>query len=96
MPNQLVHPYVLLEWNDHLEKIGGHDKNATTIVAVPLFRTINRRPLFDVTVLLLASQEDQLHRLMARNNLTREDAQKRINRQMPLEQKNPSGRYCYC
>jgi len=38
-------------------------------------------------VLVLASREEQLSRLKLRNGLTREDAQKRIDSQMSLEQK---------
>ena len=85
--NQLVHPYIFLEWHDHLEKIVRLEKNVIIIAAVPLLFEIKREHLFDVTVLVLASEEDQLSRLMARNNLTREDAQKRIGSQMPIGEK---------
>src|SRR4030065_2070536 len=29
--NQIVHPYVFLEWHDYLEKIGNKEKNAIII-----------------------------------------------------------------
>lgn len=85
--NELVHPYVFLEWHDHLEKIARQQKNAIIIAAVPLLFEVKREHLFDVTVLVLASEEDQLNRLMTRNNLSREDAQKRIQSQMPIAEK---------
>ena len=85
--NQIVHPYVFLEWHDYLEKIGNKEKNAIIIAAVPLLFEIERQHLFDVTVLVVVSPEEQLKRLMARNDLNREEAQKRILSQMPIEQK---------
>ncbi|HPG54605.1 MAG TPA: dephospho-CoA kinase [Smithellaceae bacterium] len=85
--NQIVHPYTFLEWHDHLEKIVSRDKNAIIIAAIPLLFEVKSQHLFDVTVLVLASREEQLSRLKLRNGLTREDAQKRIDSQMSLEQK---------
>ena len=85
--NQIVHPYVFLEWHDYLEKIVTKEKNAIIIAAVPLLFEIERQHLFDVTVLVIISPEEQLKRLMARNDLNREEAQKRILSQMPIEQK---------
>ena len=85
--NQIVHPYVFLEWHDHLEKIANREKNAIIIAAVPLLFEVKSQHLFDVTLLVFASQEHQLKRLMERNNLSREDAQKRIDSQMPIQEK---------
>ncbi|KAF0158866.1 MAG: dephospho-CoA kinase [Syntrophaceae bacterium] len=85
--NQIVHPYVFLEWNDYLEKIVRRKKNAIIIASVPLLFETGRQALFDVTVVVSTSREIQLNRLMARNNLGRQEAQKRIDSQMPIEQK---------
>lgn len=85
--NQIVHPYVFLEWHDCLEKIGSKENNAIILAAVPLLFEVKRQHLFDVTLLVIVSPEEQLKRLMARNDLSREDAQKRIESQMPIERK---------
>jgi dephospho-CoA kinase len=85
--NQIVHPYVFLEWHDYLEKIGNKEKNAIIIAAVPLLFEIQRQDLFDVNILVIISPEEQLKRLVERSGLEREDAQKRILSQMPIEQK---------
>ncbi|OGP88562.1 MAG: dephospho-CoA kinase [Deltaproteobacteria bacterium RBG_19FT_COMBO_43_11] len=85
--NQIVHPYVFLEWHDYLEKIVSKEKNAIILAAVPLLFEIKRQHLFDLTVLVIASPEEQLKRLMVRNSLSREEAQKRIKSQMPIEEK---------
>lgn len=42
---------------------------------------------FDLTMVVLVSQEDQLNRLMKRNGWSRENAQKRLNSQMPVSEK---------
>jgi dephospho-CoA kinase len=85
--NQIVHPYVFLEWHDHLEKIANTEKNAIIIAAVPLLFEVNSQHLFDVNLLVFASEEQQLNRLIQRNKLSEEEARKRINSQMPIEQK---------
>lgn len=85
--NDIVHPYVFLEWHDHLEKIYRKDKNAIIFAAVPLLFEIKRQNLFDVIVLVVVSREEQLKRLMARTGLSAEEAEKRIASQMPVEEK---------
>lgn len=85
--NKIVHPYVFLEWHDHLEKIAYKEKNAIIIAAVPLLFEVNSQHLFDVNLLVFASEEQQLKRLIGRNKLSEAEAQKRIKSQMPIEQK---------
>ncbi|HDS05695.1 MAG TPA: dephospho-CoA kinase, partial [Deltaproteobacteria bacterium] len=48
---------------------------------------VNRQHLFDVNLLVVASEEQQLKRLIGRNKLSEAEAQKRIKSQMPIEQK---------
>jgi len=85
--NQIVHPYVFLEWQNYLEKIVSKEKSAIILAAVPLLFEIKRQHLFDVTVLVIISPEEQLKRLMERNRLSKEDAEKRIKSQMPIGEK---------
>ena len=47
----------------------------------------NLDPTFDGVVLVTAGEDTQLRRLMARDHLSREDAQRRIAAQMPLAEK---------
>ena len=85
--NEIVHPYVFLEWQNYWEKIESKEKNAIILAAVPLLFEIKRQHLFDVTILIYTSPEEQLKRLMVRNQLSKEDAEKRIRSQMPIEEK---------
>jgi dephospho-CoA kinase len=85
--NQIVHPYVFLEWHNYLEKIVSKEKSAIILAAVPLLFEIKRQHLFDVTILVIISPEEQLKRLMERNRLSKEDAEKRIKSQIPIGEK---------
>jgi dephospho-CoA kinase len=85
--NQIVHPYVFLEWHNYLEKIVSKEKSAIILAAVPLLFEIKRQHLFDVTILVIISPEEQLKRLMERTRLSKEDAEKRIKSQMPIGEK---------
>ena len=43
--------------------------------------------LFDLTMLVLISPEEQISRLMTRNGVSREEAEKRLKSQMPISEK---------
>jgi len=45
------------------------------------------RHLFDLTVLVLVTPEKQLRRLRKRNELSQEEAEKRLKSQMPIKEK---------
>ena len=56
-------------------------------VAIPLLFEANMQSLFDKIVLVYANEEIRKQRLIERNNLSAEDAQKRISCQLPQEYK---------
>lgn len=85
--NQIVHPFVYQEWGERLEKIGRKDNHAIVLSDVPLLFEGKKQNLFDLTLLILVEPEDQIRRLMARNHISREEAQKRLNSQMPIGEK---------
>lgn len=85
--NEIVHPFVYQEWGERLEKIIRKDNHAIVLSDVPLLFEGKRQDLFDLTLLILVEPEDQIRRLMARNHISREEAQKRLNSQMPIGEK---------
>jgi len=85
--NKIVHPFVYKEWGARLEKIGRKDNHAIVLSDVPLLFEGKKQHLFDLTLLVLVEPEDQIRRLMARNHVNREEAQKRLNSQMPIGEK---------
>ena len=57
------------------------------VADVPLLFETGRDKEFDVIVVAACPRDVQLRRLMERNKLSKEDAEKRINAQLPIDQK---------
>jgi dephospho-CoA kinase len=85
--NNIVHPYVFNLWQKRLDKIKHKDDHAIVLSDIPLLFEGKTQNLFDLTILVLISPEEQICRLMARNNLSRDEAQMRLQSQMPIADK---------
>ena len=85
--NNIVHPRVLEEWCGRLKEIEIADARAIVLSDIPLLYEEKLQHLFDLTLLVLISPEEQVSRLMARNCLTQDEAQKRLESQMPIGEK---------
>lgn len=64
-------------------------KNFDGVVAIPLLFEAKMKNLFDKIIMVYADDEKRLQRLMKRNNLTREEAIKRMNSQISQDEKLP-------
>ncbi|MED3622708.1 dephospho-CoA kinase [Neobacillus thermocopriae] len=84
--NGIVHPEVRKRM---MTKIEEAKKNQEDIIVldIPLLFESKLAYLVDKTILVYVDQETQLKRLMARNQLTVEEAKARIHSQMPLAEK---------
>jgi len=85
--NSIVHPHVLREWQKRLAEIEKKNRKAIIISDVPLLFEGKLQSKVDLTLLVLAAREQQTSRLMARNDLTEAEAQRRLESQMPIEEK---------
>jgi dephospho-CoA kinase len=85
--NNIVHPLVYQEWHVRLEKIKKKEKHAIILSDVPLLFEGKMQHLFDLTMLVLIAPEEQLHRLIRRNKMSREEAGNRLKSQMPITEK---------
>ncbi len=85
--NNIVHPLVYQEWHVRLGKICKKEKHAIVLSDIPLLFEGNMQHLFDLTVLVLIAPKEQVRRLMARNGVSKEDAEKRLKSQMPISEK---------
>jgi len=85
--NNIVHPLVFNLWQERLDKIKIKEKHAIVLSDVPLLFEGKMQNLFDLTILVLISPEEQICRLTARNNLSSDDAQIRLKNQMPIADK---------
>jgi dephospho-CoA kinase len=85
--NNIVHPCVYEAWHNRLEKIKAKNPHAIVFSDVPLLFEGQMQFLFDLTILVIISPEEQICRLMTRNAICREDAQLRLSCQMPIDDK---------
>ena len=85
--NNIVHPLVFNLWQERLDKIKRQEWHAIVLSDVPLLFEGKMKDLFDLTMLILISPEEQINRLMARNGLSRDEAQLRLKNQMPIADK---------
>ncbi len=83
----MVHPEVERLRNKEINDITKKDKDAIIIYDVPLLFEKKMRNLFDYIIVVYAPFDIQIKRLMARNNLSYEEAEKRISIQMPISKK---------
>jgi dephospho-CoA kinase len=92
--NAIVHPRVRARLREARERIARERPDTVLVMDIPLLfeTTVSDYEGLDVIV-VYASPETQLARLMARDGLTREQAQTRLGAQMPLRDKLPRARW---
>ncbi|GBF56319.1 dephospho-CoA kinase [Microcystis sp. 0824] len=78
-----IHPYVRECFKRHLEQL----EAPIVVCSIPLLLEAKLTHLVTDIWVVYCSFEQQIQRLMTRNNLTREQAIARINNQMPLAEK---------
>jgi len=85
--NNCLHPLIikrlLFDVGELRKSIGG----SLIIADVPLLIECEMQKYFDKILMVYSDRETQISRLIKRNNLTVEEAEKRINSQMPIEEK---------
>ena len=80
--NAILHPLILSTFQAELE---AHDApDALVFGDVPLLYECNMAQMFDRIMVVSAPRETQIARLLSRDGLSREDAERRIDAQMPL------------
>jgi dephospho-CoA kinase len=87
--NDIVHPLVFREWRLCIAGIQKTKPDAVVISDIPLLIETNSQKLVDVVILVYATPERQLERLLARDGCTREDALNRLASQLPIDEKIP-------
>lgn len=81
----IVHPAVVKAINDFF---AGLPKRTPFAVAdVPLLYETGRDKEFDAVIVVSCPREMQLQRLMERNKLSKEDAERRLAAQLPIDKK---------
>ena len=84
--DQIIHPEVFKEDERITDEIKSLDPDALVIKDIPLLFELTRPVYVDKMVVVSASEQTQLRRL-EQKGMSREDAQRRIKFQLPLEEK---------
>ena len=85
--NKIVHPRVFEEMAREMDEVKQRAPDSIVILDIPLLIETGLHKLLSNVILVYAPERIQLARLMARDNIPKEAALKRIRSQMPIEQK---------
>lgn len=88
--NALVHPIVALHFENFAKE---HQKAPYIIYESAILFEQNKRAHFDAVLLVTASEELRLQRVVVRDKIKEADARKRIHNQWPDEKKIPLADY---
>jgi dephospho-CoA kinase len=91
--NSILHPYIIAQQDQHLREWELENPNGIAVVDAALMIESGGYKRFDKMIVVHCRPEVQLERLMARNNLSRDEALKRITAQMPQEEKKKFADY---
>jgi dephospho-CoA kinase len=80
-----IHPYVRDRFNCKIQKLEAN----TIVLAIPLLFEAKMTDFVTEVWLVYCSPQEQIKRLIARNNLTQSQAIARIDSQLPIEEKVP-------
>ena len=85
--NEIVHPRVIEEQNRLLNEAERVDPDGIAVVDAALMIESGGYSRFDTLIVVFCDRETQIERLMRRNSITREDAERRISAQMSSDEK---------
>ncbi len=91
--NSILHPCIIAQQDQRLCKWENEEPNGIAIVDAALMIESGGYKRFDKLIVVHCRDEAQLERVIARNNLSREEAQKRIGAQMSQEEKKKFADY---
>jgi dephospho-CoA kinase len=81
----IIHPAVQKAINQFFDALP--NRTPFAVADVPLLYETGRDKEFNTVIVVACPREMQLQRLMERNKLSKEDAERRLNAQLPIDQK---------
>jgi dephospho-CoA kinase len=91
--NAILHPFIIARQDEILNEWEAEDARGIAIVDAALMIESGGYLRFDKLIVVHCRPEVQLERLMLRDNLSRAEAQRRIDSQMPQEEKQKFADY---
>jgi dephospho-CoA kinase len=83
----IVHPVVFEDWKRRVTDITRKDPSAIIISDIPLLLERGWQDAVDSIIVVYVSPEEQIGRLVARNGLSRLEAEERLGSQIPIDEK---------
>ena len=91
--NHILHPFIIARQDEILNAWEAEDPDGIGIVDAALMIESGGYKRFDKLIVVHCRPEVQLERLMLRDNLSRDEALRRINSQMPQDEKQKYADY---
>jgi dephospho-CoA kinase len=91
--NAILHPYIIAQQDLRLRAWEAAEPDGIAVVDAALMIESGGYKRFDKLIVVHCRADVQLERVMARNNLSREEAKRRIAAQMPQEEKKKFANY---
>jgi dephospho-CoA kinase len=85
--NHITHPRIMESFKDDFQKIKAANPKAVVVLEVPLLYETFMERMCDEVWVVWVDHETQVKRLMERNHYSQEEAERRINSQIPLDEK---------
>lgn len=87
--NRITHAAIRRRIEEEVERLRGSNPAAIVLIDVPLLLDTTGPDTFDMdgVIVVTAAKDAQIERLMRRDTLTEEDAQRRVAAQRPVEEK---------
>ena len=83
----ILHPRVIEEEQVRYQEIVETDPEALVVIDAALLIESGNYRKVDKVIVVACDEETQLHRIIEKNDFSREDALRRLKQQMPLEEK---------
>lgn len=91
--NSILHPYIIAQQDQRLREWEAEDPRGIAVVDAALMIESGSYKRFDKLIVVYCRPEVQLERVMTRNNLSRDEAERRIGAQMSQEEKKKFADY---
>ena len=91
--NSIVHPAVFRREEEFMAAVAARDPDGVAVVEAAILIETGSYRRYDRLVLVVCTEEQQIERAMHRDGCTREEAEARLRRQMPLAEKRKFADY---
>jgi dephospho-CoA kinase len=88
-----IHPRIFEETEALIKAIETKDPFSVVIIDFPLLFELSLNKNFDKVILVYTPRSEQLKRVIARDGLTQEEVEKRLDKQIPIDEKRSLSDY---